>query len=101
MSLMKFSNRRRLLRFTLVGPWLVGSLLVAGLQWPEQTLNEQLRVLSMLLLVGPIYIASTNEAFEATVQLPGKTRIVKSLLLLLGLALLTWRLALSNGLHFG
>ncbi|HEX8427455.1 hypothetical protein [Hymenobacter sp.] len=99
-TLMKHSNRRRLLLGTLVGPWLVGSLVLAALQWPEQTLNEQLRVLSMLLLIGPVYIAATNEAFEATVPLPGKTRVIKSLLVLLVLALLTWRLGLHSGLHF-
>lgn len=100
-TLMRFHNRQRLLLATLVVPWLVGSLLLAALQWPQQTLNERLRVLSMLLLLGPLYMAAAHEAFEGAVRFPGKTRLAGGVVLLLALALLAWRIILSNGISFG
>ncbi|HLK97500.1 MAG TPA: hypothetical protein VK364_07000 [Hymenobacter sp.] len=99
-TLMRFQNRRRLLLCSVLVPWLVGSLLLTLLYWPRQSLSEQLHGIVMLLLLGPLYLASMQESFEGTIRQPSRTQLAVSLLLLLAVVAIGWRLVLSKGITF-
>ncbi|QNH60526.1 hypothetical protein [Hymenobacter sediminicola] len=100
-TMMQYHNRRRLLVSAVLLPWLVGSAVLLLLHWPTQSLTEQLRYVAMLLLLGPLYMACTNESFEDTIESPSRTRLATGVLLLLSGALLAWRLVLASGISFG
>ena len=100
-TMMQYHNRRRLLVAAVLLPWLVGSAVLLLLHWPTQSLTEQLRYVAMLLLLGPLYMACTNESFEDTIESPSRTRLATGLLLLLSGVLLAWRLVLAGGIQFG
>lgn len=100
-TMMLYHNRRQLLVSAVLVPWLAGSALLLLLHWPTQTLTEQLRYVAMLLLLGPLYMACINESFEHTIESPSRTRLATGLLLLVGGALLVWRLGLAGGVSFG
>ncbi|WBO85924.1 hypothetical protein [Hymenobacter yonginensis] len=100
-TLMQHHNRRRLLLATVVVPWVVGSLLLAAFYFPAQTLTEQLHAVLLLLLLGPMGMASSTEFFEGTIAQPGRPRLALGLLLLLAGALVVGRLVLARGVPFG
>jgi hypothetical protein len=100
-SLMRYEERRRLLLATLFVPWLAGSLILAALRLPELSTNEQLHFATMLLAIGPLAMACTNELFEFTVPVPQKTRAAWGLVVLVLLLAVGLRLVLGHGLRFG
>ncbi|RTQ46018.1 hypothetical protein EJV47_22940 [Hymenobacter gummosus] len=101
-TLMRYPQRRRLLLATLLTPWLAGSLLLAAFRYPELTINEELRFVTLLLALGPIALASANELFEFTVPVPQKTRVAWGLVVVLAVVLVVARLALGGpGILFG
>lgn len=100
-TLMRYEHRRRLLLAALLGPWLAGSLLLAAAKFPELSINERLHFATMLLLLAPLALASSNELFAFTIEEPQKTRAAWGLAGLLLLALVVGRLVLGAGVHFG
>lgn len=95
-----FDNRPLLIRYTLLGPWLVGSLLVAAGRLPSFNLNELLHFATMSLLLVPLALGCNQEFFNQNDMLPYPTRGAWGLVALAGLGLLAWRLALGTPIWF-
>lgn len=100
-TLMEYYNRRRLLWATVVVPWLASNLLLAAFYFPAQSSNEQLHGLTMLLLLGPLYGASSSGFFDSPLEQPGRPRLARGLGVALALALLLARVLLGRGISFG
>ncbi|TGE28722.1 hypothetical protein [Hymenobacter metallicola] len=99
-TLMQYHNRRQLILVGILVPWVVGSLLLAALKWPELSRNEALHFLVMGLLLGPMAVKSAQELFEFTIPEPKRTQLALGLLVLAGLVGLGWRLVLGAGVTF-
>ena len=98
-TVLQFERRGQLVRATLLGPWLVGSLLLAISRLPYLSINESLRFGVMLLLVGPLALGCLQESFSQKKWTPSPTRTAWGLLALALLALAAWRLALAGGVR--
>jgi apolipoprotein N-acyltransferase len=86
-------------RATILGPWLVSSLLLACSHLPYLSINECLRYGVMALLVGPLALGCLQESFSQKKWTPSPTRVAWGLLGLALLALVAWRLALAGGVR--
>jgi hypothetical protein len=98
-TVLQFERRGQLVRATILGPWLVGSLLLAFSRLPYLSLNETLRYGVMALLVGPLALGCLQESFSQKKWTPSPTRVAWGLLGLAVLALGAWRLALAGGVR--
>jgi len=98
-TVLQFERRPQLVRATIVGPWLVGSLLLAVSRLPYLSLNESLHYTTMALLLVPLALGCLQESFSQKKWTPSPTRIAWGLLALAGLALLAWRVVLHTGLR--
>ncbi|WP_223649851.1 hypothetical protein [Hymenobacter psoromatis] len=99
-TILQFERRPQLVVYTIAGPWLVGSLLLAFSKLPHLGLNEALHYATMLLLLVPLAIGCQQEFFNEKEALPYPTHVAWGLVGLAGLGLLAWRLALGSGVHF-
>ncbi|MFD1873158.1 hypothetical protein [Hymenobacter bucti] len=99
-TIMQFDRRAHLVVYALVGPWLVGSLLLAGSKIPHLGVNEGLRYATMGLLLIPLAMSCQREFLSQRELLPRPTRVAWGLVGLALLALLAWRLALGAGVTF-
>lgn len=97
---LKFDSRRELIISTIIGPWLVGSALILLSRLPSPSLNEALHLATMSLLLLPLALGSQQEFFNQPEQLPYPTRVAWGLVVLAGLGLLAWRLALGTPVWF-
>ncbi|HET9503357.1 MAG TPA: hypothetical protein VFO93_07440 [Hymenobacter sp.] len=98
-TVLQFERRPQLVRATIFGPWLVGSALLALSKWPYLSLNEGLRYATLLLLLLPLALGCLQESFNQKKWTPSPTRLAGGLLVLAGLALVAWRLALAGGVR--
>jgi hypothetical protein len=97
---LQFDNRARLVRYTVLGPWLAGSLLLTLSRLPFLHVNELLHFATMGLLLVPLAIGCQQEFFSQKEVLPYPTRVAWGLVVLAGLGLLAWRLALGTPVWF-
>jgi hypothetical protein len=97
---LQFDNRSRLIAYTILGPWLVGSLLLVLSKLPHIGLNEFLRFCTLGLLLVPLALGCNQEFFNETEVLPYPTRVAWGLVGLALLGLLAWRLALGTPVWF-
>jgi hypothetical protein len=97
---LQFNNRARLIIYTVIGPWLAGSLLLALSKLPHLGVNEVLRYATMGLLLVPLAIGCNQEFSSKTKLLPQPTRVAWGLVGLALLGLLAWRLALGTPVAF-
>ena len=97
---LQFDNRLYLIAYTILGPWLVGSLLLLLSRLPQPGLNEVLHFVTMGLLLVPLALGCNREFFNQNDVLPYPTRVAWGLVALAGLGLLAWRLALNTPVLF-
>lgn len=97
-TVLQFERRPQLIRATIVGPWLAGSLLLSISKSPYLSINEGLHYATMALLLVPLALGCLQESFSQKKWTPSPTRISWVLLALAGLALLAWRVALATGI---
>ena len=95
-----FANRSRLIGYTILLPWLAGSLLLGLSKLPHLSLNEGLHYASMGLLLVPLALGCNQEFFNENEVLPQPTRVAWGLVGLALLGLLAWRLALGTPVAF-
>lgn len=101
MTVMRYSNRKLMVVYTLIVPWVAGGLFITLAKLPYITIHEVLHLLIMGLLILPLALGCLNEVFAETVRRPQATRVAWGMVLLAILAALVWRLALSPPVLFG
>jgi len=97
---LQFDNRLRLIFYTVLGPWLAGSLLLLLGRLPSFNLNETLHFATMGLLLIPLALGCNQEFFNQNEVLPYPTRGAWGLVGLALLGLLAWRGALGTPILF-
>ncbi|TYZ06327.1 hypothetical protein FY528_18305 [Hymenobacter lutimineralis] len=97
-TMMLYANRGQLIFTGLLVPWVVGSLLLAALKWPDLTTYEGLLFVTMGLFLLPLSISSRNELFQDTVPTPRKTTIAWAFVGAFLLLALLWRLVFNAGI---
>ncbi len=100
-TVMRYSNRQKMVLGTLVTPWVLGSLFIMLLKQPYLTIQEILHLAMMGLLITPMALGCLNEVFADTVKRPQATRIAWGLIGLAVVLAVAWRLALSPPVVFG
>ena len=98
-TVLQFERRPQLVRYTIFGPWLVGSTLLAISKLPYLSINEGLHYATILLLLIPLALGCLQESFNQKKWTPSPTRLAWGLLVLAGLGLVAWRLALGGGVR--
>ncbi len=99
-TVMRYSNRQKMVVSTLVGPWVAGSLLIMLFKQPYLTVQEGLHLAMMGLLITPMALGCLNEVFADTVKRPQATRVAWGLVGLAVVVAVGWRLALSPPVAF-
>lgn len=99
-TVMRYSNRQKMVASTLVAPWVVGSLFIMAAKQPYLTIQETLHLAMMGLLITPMALGCLNEVFSDTVKRPQATRVAWGLLVLAMVLAVGWRLALSPPVAF-
>jgi hypothetical protein len=97
---LQFDNRPQLIFYTVLGPWLAGSLLVFLSRLPSFNLNETLHFATMGLLLVPLALGCNQEFFNQNDRLPYPTRGAWGLVVVAVLGLLAWHLALRTPILF-
>ncbi len=97
---LQFDNRGRLIIYGIMGPWLVGSLLLALSKLPLLGVNEALHYATTGLLLVPLAIGCNQEFSNQNEVLPYPSRVAWGLVGLALLGLLAWRLALGTPVAF-
>ncbi len=99
-TILQFERRPQLVVYTIAGPWLVGSLLLALSKLPHLSVNEALHYATMMLLLVPLAVGCQQEFFNENEALPYPTHVAWGLVGLALLGLLAWRLALGTPVAF-
>jgi hypothetical protein len=94
-TVMRLENRQLMVMFTLIIPWLAGSVFIALTKLSYFSLYEALHLLAMGLLVVPMAKGALNEVFSSTVRRPRPTRVAWGLVGLAVVVAVVWRLSLS------
>ena len=81
-------------------PWLLGSLVLAALKFPDLTRNELLHFLAMLLLLLPLALHSRRELFDQTLPRSRKTYPAWELAVLTLLLAVVWWWVLTPRVRF-
>jgi hypothetical protein len=100
-TVMRYKNRQKMVVFTLILPWLGGSLLIWLSKVPDFSLHEAMHLVVMGLLVTPMALGCLNELYGSTVRRPQPTHLALGLGILALAVALIWRLVLSPPLVFG
>ncbi|WP_426059312.1 hypothetical protein [Hymenobacter sp. B1770] len=100
-TVMRYANRRFMVVFTLMVPWVLGGLFITLTKLPYFSLQELLHLFMMGLLVAPMALGCLNETFSDTVRRPLPTHVSWGLVGLAVLLAVAWRLALSPPVTFG
>ena len=95
-TLLQFSNRFSLIIYTLLGPWLVGSALLALSKLPRLGLGELLHYATLGLLLVPLALGLARPYQDENEVLPPPTYVAWGLVALALLGVLAWRLALGG-----
>ena len=100
-TILHFDHRPLLVRYTIMGPWLLGSLLLALSKLPYLSINEGLHYATMGLLLGPLALGTAQQSMLSRSLVAGHaTNVSRVLLGLALLGLLAWRLALNAPIRF-
>lgn len=100
-TLMKFTNRHKMLLTTVFFPWIAGMAFIIMLKLPDFQLYEGLMFLTMGITLIPVYFLNQHNLFGQTIDSPRKTKIAwTAFFILLGCALV-FRFTLMNGISFG
>ena len=91
-TILQFERRPQLVVYTIAGPWLVGSLLLALSKLPQLGVNEALHYVTMMLLLVPLAVGCQQQFFNENEHLPYPTRVAWGLV--------AWRLALATPVAF-
>jgi len=94
-TVMRLENRRLMVVFTLIIPWLAGSAFIALTKLSYFSAYEGLHLLAMGLLVVPMALGALTEVFSSTVRRPRPTQVAWGLVGLAVVVAVVWRLALS------
>ena len=100
-TVMRYENRKLLVIYTLVTPWVAGGLFIALAKMPYLSMYEGLHLLMMGLLVAPLALGCLNEVYSDTVRRPLPTHVVWGYVVLAVVVAVAWRLALSPPVVFG
>jgi hypothetical protein len=100
-TVMKYQRRKQMVMYTLVFPWIAGTLLIILAKVPYISIQEILRLLMMGLLITPTALGCLNELFESTVRKPLPTHYAWGLIGLTVVFAAAWYLALSPPIIFG
>ena len=100
-TVMRYSNRQKMVLSTLVAPWVAGSLFIMLMKQPYLTIQEILHLAIMGLLIMPMALGCLSELFSDTVKRPQATRVAWGLVAIAVAMALAWRLALSPPMAFG
>ena len=100
-TVMRYENRRLMVVFTLLVPWVAGGLFIALTKVPYFSMPEALHLFMMGLLVLPLALSCQNEVFSETVRRPSPTHVAWGLVGLAVLVAMAWRLALTPPMIFG
>ena len=100
-TVMRYSNRQKMVVSTLVVPWVTGSFFIMLLKQPYLTIQEILHLAMMGLLITPMALGCLNEVFSDTVKRPQTTRMAWGLIALAIVLAVVWHLALSPPVAFG
>ena len=100
-TVMRYSNRQKMVLSTLVVPWVAGSLFIMLLKQPYLTIQEALHLAMMGLLITPMALGCLNEVFSDTVKRPQATRVAWGLIALAVVLAVAWQLTLSPPVAFG
>ncbi|MFC5271850.1 hypothetical protein [Adhaeribacter terreus] len=100
-SLMQFQNRAKMLAATVIHPWLFGSFFLVLLKFPDLQYYESLQIFTLMLILLPVYFLNQQNLFSETVEMPKKTRLAQTALVLLVIIAAAFRLFLQNGRLIG
>ena len=100
-TVMRYSNRQKMVLSTLVAPWVAGSLFIMLMKQPYLTIQEILHLAIMGLLIMPMALGCLSELFSDTVKRPQATRVAWGIVAIAVAMALAWRLALSPPIAFG
>jgi hypothetical protein len=100
-TLMQFKNRRYLVLYTVMVPWLMGGLFVALAKLPYFSVHEFLHLLMMGLLLFSLILGCMSDSFDLTVQGAQPSHVAWGLVLLAVLVAVAWRLVLSPPVTIG
>jgi hypothetical protein len=100
-TVMRYQNRRRMVMYTLILPYIFGTIAICVSRLPLLSLGETIRLVTMILLVGPMCLGCLNELFGSTVRGPKNTHVAWGMLGLSIILLMLWRLFLAPAIHFG
>ena len=98
---MRYENRRLMVVFTLLVPWVAGGIFIAFTKVPYFSMHEALHLCMMGLLILPLALSCLNEVFSETVRRPSPTHVAWGLVGLAVLVAMAWRLALAPPIVFG
>ena len=101
MTLMKFANRQKMLFTTVFFPWMAGFLVLVLIKFPDFRLFEGMHLLTLALVLIPVYFLNQHNLFSKTVNEPRKTKIAWTALLILAGAVVVFRMGLAGGLFIG
>jgi hypothetical protein len=90
-TVMKFQNRKRMVMYTLMAPYVGGGVFIALAKLPYFSLHELLHLLMMGLMVFPLILGCANESFDSTVERAQPSHVAWGVV---------WRLVLSPPVHF-
>ena len=96
LTVLQLERRPQLVLYTIAGPWLVGSLLLALGKAPLLSVNEVLHYISLGLLLVPLSLGCLQEYYSEGEVQPNPSRVAWGLVLLAVGALVAWRLLLSH-----
>ncbi|MBF9238835.1 hypothetical protein I2I05_15640 [Hymenobacter sp. BT683] len=100
-TVMRYTNRKQMVLFTLMTPWVVGGLFISLTKLPYLSIQEVLHLLIIGLLLVPMALGCLNETFSETVERALPTHVAWGLVGLAVLVAVAWRFALSPPLVFG
>ncbi|MBK0403999.1 hypothetical protein I5M27_13475 [Adhaeribacter sp. BT258] len=99
-SLMEFQNRPKMLAATVMYPWLFGSFFLVLLKFPDLQYYELLQIFTLMLILLPVYFLNQQNLFSETVEMPKRTRLAQTALVLLVIMAVAYRLLLQHGRFF-
>ncbi|MBF9220480.1 hypothetical protein [Hymenobacter ruricola] len=100
-TVMKFPNRKRMVFYTLMWPYVAGGAFIALSKVPYFSMHEALHLLMVGLLIFPLILGCSSDPFESTVERAQPSYVAWGLVILAVLAAVGWRLALSPPVSFG
>lgn len=100
-TVMRYQNRRRMVMYTIILPYVFGTVIICVSRLPDLSLSETVRLVTMGLLVVPMTLGCLSELFGSTVRGPKNTHVAWGMMGLGVILLLVWHLFLYPAVQFG